>query len=39
MQDREDVRLLARIDQAGRHLVHLGLSSAMVRQTMQNTWG
>ena len=39
MEDRQDVRLLARIDRDGRCLVHVGCSSATVRQTVQDTWG
>jgi hypothetical protein len=38
MEGRQDVRLLAWIDHANRYLIHLGCSSAMVRQTVQDTW-
>jgi hypothetical protein len=39
MEERQDVRLLARIDGPTSWLVHVGCSSATVRQTVQDTWG
>jgi hypothetical protein len=39
MEDRDDIRLLARIDHPDHYLIHLGCSSAMVRQSIRNHWG
>jgi hypothetical protein len=38
MEDRQDVRLLARIDRPDHCLVHIGCSSAMVRRAIQDHW-
>jgi hypothetical protein len=39
MEDRQDVRLLARIDQADRCLVHVGCSSLTARRRLLDAWG
>jgi hypothetical protein len=38
MEDRQDVRLLARIDQADRSIVHIACSTAGVRRAIENRW-
>jgi hypothetical protein len=39
MQLWQDVRLLARIDQPGRSLVHVACKSERVRAALRRTWG
>ena len=39
MQLWHDVRLLARIDQPGRSLVHVACKSARARAALRRTWG
>jgi hypothetical protein len=39
IEQRDDVRLLCRVDGPNSWLVHVGCSSAMVRQTIQDAWG
>ena len=39
MEEREDVRLLCRIDQPNSHLVHVACTNEMTRNRLQDTWG
>jgi hypothetical protein len=39
MQIWQDVRLLARIDQPGRSLVHVACKSERARAALRHTWG